>query len=72
MKPILETDSNFICDIEAPCFQLLTQEEAELVRSGKTQVLFRKGDNLTKQGYSINYDYPMPGFITFAGINLHF
>ncbi len=55
MKPILETDSDFICDIQAPCFQLLTQEEAELVRTGKTQVLFRKGDNLTKQGAFASY-----------------
>lgn len=55
MKPILETDSDFICDIQAPCFQMLTAEEAELVRTGKTQVLFRKGDNLTKQGAFASY-----------------
>ncbi|MBN1144060.1 MAG: Crp/Fnr family transcriptional regulator [Bacteroidales bacterium] len=55
MKPILETDSDFICDIQAPCFQMLTPEEAELVRTGKTQVLFRKGDNLTKQGAFASY-----------------
>ncbi len=34
--------------------------------------VFVKGENLTNQEYSINYDYPMPGFIAFAGINLHF
>ncbi len=34
--------------------------------------LFIKGENLTNQDYCINYDYPMPGFIAFAGINLHF
>ncbi|MFO7370641.1 MAG: TonB-dependent receptor [Bacteroidales bacterium] len=34
--------------------------------------LFIKGENLTNQDYCINYDYPMPGFIAFAGINLHY
>ena len=55
MKPILETDKEFICDIQAPCFQLLSPEEANLVRASKTQVLFRKGDNLTKQGAFASY-----------------
>lgn len=55
MKTILETDGDFICDIEAPCFKLLSQEEIELVRASKTQVLFRKGDNLTKQGAFASY-----------------
>ena len=55
MKPILETDQEFICDIQAPCFQMLSSEEAELVRASKTQVLFRKGDNLTKQGAFASY-----------------
>jgi CRP/FNR family transcriptional regulator len=55
MKTILETDRDFICDIQAPCFQNLLQEEAELVRSSKTQVLFRKGDNLSKQGAFASY-----------------
>lgn len=55
MKPILETDHEFICDIQAPCFQMLSPEEAELVRASKTQVLFRKGDNLTKQGAFASY-----------------
>lgn len=55
MKPILETDTEFICDIQAPCFQMLSSEEAELVRSSKTQVLFRKDDNLTKQGAFASY-----------------
>ena len=55
MKTILETDIEFICDIQAPCFQMLTSEEAELVRASKTQVLFRKGDNLTKQGAFASY-----------------
>ncbi len=55
MKTILETDSEFICDIQAPCFQMLIPEEAELVRASKTQVLFRKDDNLTKQGAFASY-----------------
>jgi len=55
MKPILETDQDFICEIQAPCFQLLSREEADLVRASKTQVLFRKGDHLTKQGAFASY-----------------
>ncbi len=55
MKTILETDNDFICDIKAPCFQMLLPEEAEVVRASKTQVLFRKDDNLTKQGAFASY-----------------
>jgi len=55
MRTILETDKDFICDIKAPCFQNLSPEEAELVRASKTQVLFCKCDNLTKQGASASY-----------------
>ncbi len=55
MKTIIQTDSDFICDIQAPCFQTLSPEEVELVRSSKTQILFRKGDNLTKQGAFTSY-----------------
>ena len=55
MRTILETDHDFICDIQAPCFQLLQPEEANLVRGSKTQVLFRKEDNLTKQGAFASY-----------------
>jgi CRP-like cAMP-binding protein len=55
MKTILETDNGFICDIQAPCFQILSIEEMEIVRASKTQVLFRKGDNLTKQGAFASY-----------------
>jgi CRP-like cAMP-binding protein len=55
MKTISETDDDFICDIQAPCFQLLSKEEAALVRESKTQVLFRKGDTLTKQGAFASY-----------------
>lgn len=55
MKTILEIDSDFICDIQAPCFQVLSIEEIELVRASKTQILFRKGDTLTKQGTFTSY-----------------
>jgi CRP-like cAMP-binding protein len=55
MKTILETDKDFICDIKAPCFQMLVPEEAAIVRSSKTQVFFRKDDNLTKQGAFASY-----------------
>ena len=55
MKTILETDKEYICDIHAPCFQMLTSKELELIRASKTQVLFRKGDSLTKQGTFASY-----------------
>jgi CRP/FNR family transcriptional regulator len=55
MKTLLETDSDFICDIQAPCFQMLSPEEVELVKASKTQVLFRKDDHLTKQGAFASY-----------------
>jgi CRP/FNR family transcriptional regulator len=34
---------------------MLSPEEVQLVRSSKTQVLFKKGDNLTKQGAFASY-----------------
>ncbi len=34
--------------------------------------VFVKGENLTDRKYYINYGYPMPRFIAFGGINLHF
>ncbi|MBN2272882.1 MAG: Crp/Fnr family transcriptional regulator [Bacteroidales bacterium] len=55
MKTILETDREYICNIQAPCFQMLTTEETELIRASKTQVLFRRDDNLTKQGAFASY-----------------
>ena len=30
MRTILEPDSDFICDIQAPCIQMLSPEEDEL------------------------------------------
>lgn len=55
MKAITETDKDFICDIQAPCFQQLSRDEADQIRNTKTQVLFRKGDTLTKQGTFASY-----------------
>lgn len=55
MKTITETDKDFICDIQAPCFQQLSKEEADRIRDSKTQVSFRKGDTLTKQGAFASY-----------------
>ena len=55
MKTILETDQEFICDIQTPCFQMLSADEVVLVKASKTQVLFRKGDHLTKQGAFASY-----------------
>jgi CRP/FNR family transcriptional regulator len=50
MKTVFEKDSEYYCDIQAPCFQELLPEEVKLVQQERTQVLFRKGDSLTKQG----------------------
>jgi len=55
MKTITESDNEYYCDITAPCFTTLLPEEAELVKASKTQVLFRKWDNLTKQGAFSSY-----------------
>ncbi len=64
MKTIIETDTGFICDIQAPCFQMITSEEVGLVRASKTQVLFRKGENLTKQGAFASYVlFILTGFV---------
>jgi len=55
MKSITETDEGFVCEISAPCFARLNSEEIDLIRESKTQVLFRKGDTLTKQGAFSSY-----------------
>jgi len=55
MKTITETDQDFICDIQAPCFQELSKQDADFIRKSKTQVFFRKGDTLTKQGAYASY-----------------
>ncbi|MCE5175464.1 MAG: Crp/Fnr family transcriptional regulator [Bacteroidales bacterium] len=55
MKTITEADKDFVCEIQAPCFQQLSREEVDQIRNSKTQVLFRKGDTLTKQGTFASY-----------------
>ncbi len=55
MKILNETDQAYQCDIKAPCFQQLTGEEARQLQQNRTQVLFRKGDTLTKQGTYPSY-----------------
>jgi len=55
MKTIQDTDQSFICEIQAPCFQALSQVEVELIQKSRTQVQFRKGENLTKQGAFASY-----------------
>lgn len=55
MRKIGEQDSGFICDVNAPCFMTLKKEEMELIRFSKTQVQYRKGDMLTKQGIFATY-----------------
>jgi CRP-like cAMP-binding protein len=55
MNTIDTSHTEYLCDIKAPCFQSLSSEEIELLQASKTQVLFRKGDNLTKQGAFSSY-----------------
>ena len=55
MKTLLETDDSFVCEITAPCFQALSQEEIAFIQQRRTRVQFRKGENLTKQGAYASY-----------------
>lgn len=55
MEHIKENDNRFVCEINAPCFEMLSKDELTLIRNNKTQVLFRKGDNITKQGVFASY-----------------
>lgn len=55
MKTLSERDKEFVCDIHAPCFQSLSPGEMEIIQESKTQVQFRKGENLTKQGAFASY-----------------
>ena len=55
MKTISHTDKEFICDITLPCFSALTREETDLVRDSRVQVVFRRGENITKQGAFASY-----------------
>jgi len=55
MKTISNTDKEFVCDITLPCFSELTREETDLVRDSRVQVMFRRGENITKQGAFASY-----------------
>lgn len=55
MKTIQEYDKEYICDISAPCFASLTPDQLAIVKTSRTQVKFRKGENLTKQGMYASY-----------------
>lgn len=55
MKIISENDKAFQCDITAPCFAYLAENEVEFIRKSKAMVAFRKGENLCKQGAFASY-----------------
>ncbi|MBW6490621.1 MAG: Crp/Fnr family transcriptional regulator [Lentimicrobium sp.] len=50
MKTFIPPDDCSFSDMDAPCFRNLLPEEIALARDSKTRVVFRKGENLTKQG----------------------
>ena len=50
MKTFIPPDDCSLGNIDAPCFRNLLPEEIDLARNSKTRVIFRKGENLTKQG----------------------
>ncbi|HSO78081.1 MAG TPA: Crp/Fnr family transcriptional regulator [Bacteroidales bacterium] len=55
MKTIRDSDREFLCDITLPCFSTLTNDETKLVKESRVQVLFRRGENITKQGAFASY-----------------
>lgn len=55
MKKISENEPGYVCDIRAKCFLDLSTEEQSFIRSSRTQVQFRKGENLSKQGAFASY-----------------
>jgi len=50
MKTYTAIDDCVLGGLSAPCFGKLLPEEIELVKESKIQVLFLKGESLTKQG----------------------
>ena len=50
MKSFIPPDDCSFTNLDAPCFRNLLPEEIALARDSKTRVVFRKGENLTKQG----------------------
>lgn len=55
MKTIRDSDREFLCDITLPCFSTLTNDETKLVKESRVQVLFRRGETITKQGAFASY-----------------
>ncbi|TNE70659.1 Crp/Fnr family transcriptional regulator [bacterium] len=55
MKTLTEADNDYLCELDLPCFQQLSPAEIQTIQSGKTQLWFRKGENLTKQGAFASY-----------------
>ena len=50
MKTFINHDHLLVQDPEMVCFKDLLPEELELIRNSKTQILFHRGESLTKQG----------------------
>jgi len=44
-----------VCEIHAPCFQSLSQDEIAFIQQRRTRLQFRKGETLTKQGAYASY-----------------
>ena len=64
MKSIINNHPSYICQIPSPIFQLLKPEEVELISNSKTQIIFNKGELLTKQGaYSSYLLYIIKGIV---------
>ncbi len=55
MISLKDKKEEFNCDLNTPCFQQLPSKAIELIKNSKTKVLFRKGDNLCKQGTFSSY-----------------
>jgi len=55
METIRENDEQYICELDVPCFQSLSDDHIELLKSNKTQLLYRKGEMISKQGSYSSY-----------------
>ncbi len=42
-------EKEHVCDLEAPCFQQLSEKAIQFIKNNKSFVFFRKGDQLCKQ-----------------------
>ncbi len=52
---IIVKEDEYHCNLQAPCFQKLPSEAIETIKENKTMVMFRKGDQLCKQGTFASY-----------------